>query len=339
MVMPASGPLNMGGTSSPVSVAQELGLSLTATISMNDAAVRNLAGVGGSGTTWSMNSLYGKSNTYAIEYLVVGGGAARGAGGGAGAGGYVATTGNMAPGTAYTVVVGAGGNSFAASGVGSPSSFNSSNAGGGNSQGIGPDPINPTTAGGSGCGAWRSAYASGSNYAGGGVGLTNSGGNFVEASTGGGPNNEGAGGGGGAGSAGGSGGASQYYANGGTGGSGVTWLNGVAYAGGGGGSAHCPYWCVNDAASGGSGGSGGGGGGGVRFFNSSCTQILRNPSDGAANRGGGGGGSAPNNSGSSGGSGIVVISYPGAQRGTGGTVSVVAGFTHHIFTSSGTYNV
>ena len=74
MVMPASGPLNMGGTSSPVSVAQELGLSLTATISMNQTNVRTLAGVGGSGTTWSMSSLYGKSNTYAIEYLVVAGG-------------------------------------------------------------------------------------------------------------------------------------------------------------------------------------------------------------------------------------------------------------------------
>ena len=62
MVMPASGPLNMGGTSSPVSVAQELGLGLTSTISMNQANVRTLAGVGGSGTTWSMSSLYGKSN-------------------------------------------------------------------------------------------------------------------------------------------------------------------------------------------------------------------------------------------------------------------------------------
>ena len=67
MTMPASGPLNMGGTSSPVSVAQELGLSLTATITMNDAAVRTLAGVGGTGTTWSMNSLYGKSN---ISYWI-----------------------------------------------------------------------------------------------------------------------------------------------------------------------------------------------------------------------------------------------------------------------------
>jgi hypothetical protein len=61
MTMPSSGALNMGGTSSPVSVAQELGLGLTTTISMNQSNVRSLAGVGGSGTTWGMNSLYGKS--------------------------------------------------------------------------------------------------------------------------------------------------------------------------------------------------------------------------------------------------------------------------------------
>jgi hypothetical protein len=60
--MPATGILNMAGTATPVSVAQELGLSLTATITLDDAAVRTLAAVGGSGTTWSMNSLYSKSN-------------------------------------------------------------------------------------------------------------------------------------------------------------------------------------------------------------------------------------------------------------------------------------
>jgi hypothetical protein len=62
MTMPSSGALNMAGTSSPVSVAYELGLGLTTTISMNQAAVRTLAGVGGSGTSWSMSSLYGKSS-------------------------------------------------------------------------------------------------------------------------------------------------------------------------------------------------------------------------------------------------------------------------------------
>lgn len=68
MVMPSSGPLNMGGTTTPRSVAAELGLGLTTTISMNQANVRTLAGVGGSGTSWSMSSLYGKSNRVAISF-------------------------------------------------------------------------------------------------------------------------------------------------------------------------------------------------------------------------------------------------------------------------------
>lgn len=49
----------------PISLSQvnvELGLSATATITMNDAAVRTLAGVGGSGTIISMDNLRGKSS-------------------------------------------------------------------------------------------------------------------------------------------------------------------------------------------------------------------------------------------------------------------------------------
>ena len=71
MTMPASGALNMGGTTTPQSVANELGLGLTTTISMNQAAVRTLAGVGGTGTTWSMNSLYGQSvRTFSLASLL-----------------------------------------------------------------------------------------------------------------------------------------------------------------------------------------------------------------------------------------------------------------------------
>jgi hypothetical protein len=55
MTMPSSGPISLGQANT------ELGFSATALITMNDAALRTLAGVGGSGTTWSMNSLYGKS--------------------------------------------------------------------------------------------------------------------------------------------------------------------------------------------------------------------------------------------------------------------------------------
>jgi hypothetical protein len=50
------------GTISLSDVNIELGLSSTATISMNDAAVRTLAGVGGSGTIITMDNLRGKSS-------------------------------------------------------------------------------------------------------------------------------------------------------------------------------------------------------------------------------------------------------------------------------------
>jgi hypothetical protein len=33
----------------------------------------------------------------------------------------------------------------------------------------------------------------------------------------------------------------------------------------------------------------------------------------------------------------VIISYPGSQRGTGGTVTTAGGYTIHTFTSSGTF--
>jgi hypothetical protein len=53
--------------------------------------------------------------------------------------------------------------------------------------------------------------------------------------------------------------------------------------------------------------------------------------------GGGGGGGYPSTAGAAGGSGIVVVSYEGAQRGTGGTITSVGGYTIHTFTASGTY--
>jgi hypothetical protein len=33
----------------------------------------------------------------------------------------------------------------------------------------------------------------------------------------------------------------------------------------------------------------------------------------------------------------VIVAYPGAQRGTGGTVTSVGGNTIHTFTTSGTF--
>jgi hypothetical protein len=56
MTLPASGnSISLG------QVNTELGRSATATIDMNDSAVRSLFGVGGSGTTISMSSGFGKS--------------------------------------------------------------------------------------------------------------------------------------------------------------------------------------------------------------------------------------------------------------------------------------
>jgi hypothetical protein len=46
-------------------------------------------------------------------------------------------------------------------------------------------------------------------------------------------------------------------------------------------------------------------------------------------------GSSP--SGGAGASGIVIIRYLGAQRGTGGTVTSLGGYTYHSFTSTGSF--
>jgi hypothetical protein len=78
------------------------------------------------------------------------------------------------------------------------------------------------------------------------------------------------------------------------------------------------------------GGSGGGGSGGA---------LNIGPGSGSTNTGGGGGGvgQTQNVAGAPGGSGIVIIRYPGAQRGSGGSVTSSGGFTIHTFTGNGTY--
>jgi hypothetical protein len=55
----------------------------------------------------------------------------------------------------------------------------------------------------------------------------------------------------------------------------------------------------------------------------------------SANTGSGGGGGASGNFGGVGGSGIAVVKYLGPQRATGGTYSLVGGFSIHTFTTSG----
>jgi len=63
----ASGPISLGGTGTNASINLELGLSATAQISLNDAAVRTLAGVA-SGAIIVPTDFYGKSTntSYAL---------------------------------------------------------------------------------------------------------------------------------------------------------------------------------------------------------------------------------------------------------------------------------
>jgi hypothetical protein len=68
--------------------------------------------------------------------------------------------------------------------------------------------------------------------------------------------------------------------------------------------------------------------------------IAGNPTggNGSTNSGGGGGGGINGgNFGGNGGSGIVIIRYPGCQRGSGGIICSYCGTTIHVFTSSGTF--
>jgi len=266
--------------------------------------------------------------TYSVQSVIVAGGGGGGGaifmttqGGGGGAGGLVYTSSTtVTPGASYTITVGGGG----AGGVGVTYGSNGTNSSG----------LTITAIGGGVGGAYGgSSGVSGGSGGGGGTpsgsgGSATSGQGYAGGTGTAYASNASAAGGGGGGAAGigspGSGG------TGGTGGTGSAYtISGasVYYAGGGGGGGY------NSAGPGGSGGGGSGavGGGGA------------NGSSGSTNTGGGGGGavgnnSAPgNNNGGGGGSGIVILSYLGPQRGTGGTVSSSGGSTIHTFTSSGTY--
>lgn len=61
MTLNASGPISLGGSTTGESINLELGLSATAQISLNDTAVRTLAGVASGAITVPTN-FYGKSN-------------------------------------------------------------------------------------------------------------------------------------------------------------------------------------------------------------------------------------------------------------------------------------
>lgn len=260
------------------------------------------------------------TTNYSANYLVVAGGgggagsASSNTGGGGGAGGLLTGATTLISGVAYTITIGSGG----AGGTNSPTSgFNGTNS----SISI----LGITSIGGGG-GAPFTGGVAGSGGSGGGTGANSgagsgtSGQGFAGGTSGGQTNSTG--GGGGASAV----GVTPGVANtGGAGGAGASnSISGAAlnYAGGGGGGSF---------GTGGAGGVGGGGTGGTASPSVASTA-------GTANTGGGGGGSGNATSGSNGGSGIVVIAYLGSQRGTGGTVTSVSGYTIHTFTSSSTYN-
>lgn len=66
MALNGSGPISLAGSTSGQSIALELGLSATGTISLNTASVRELAGVA-SGAIVMPTNFYGKSNEFAFS--------------------------------------------------------------------------------------------------------------------------------------------------------------------------------------------------------------------------------------------------------------------------------
>ena len=256
-------------------------------------------------------------STFTANFLVVAGGGGGGSsastnpGGGGGAGGLTSGSILIDTNSNYIVTVAAGGAGSTSGNVAGNNggnsaflSFNTTGGGGGGSN------TGAAVSGGSGGGGTFTAQTGATGTAGQG----NAGGNAFNGAQ------YGAGGGGGAGAVGGN----ATSANGGNGGSGTaSSINGTStfYAGGGGGGVS------TNGSLAGTGGNGGGGNGGKAGAGTA----------GTANSGGGGGGSgyAPAANGQAGGSGIVIISYAGAQRMAGGTVTFVGGNTIHTFTSSG----
>jgi len=238
-----------------------------------------------------------------IQVLVVGGGGGGGGGGtiydgngGGGAGGVVYNSNfTVSPGTAYTVIVGAGGAGGAQTPssrgtTGSNSSFSTITAyggGGGGSDTASQAGLSGGSGGGAGVSGSSTPYSGGSGTANQG----NAGGNVLVGGAG--PGGGGAGG-GGAGTVGSNG---AQTSPGGNGGSGLLYAitgNSVWYGGGGGGSS----W----TSTGGIGGVGGGGNGASR------TSAYAAQS-GVNGTGGGGGAGAATYSSGTGGSGLVVINY------------------------------
>jgi hypothetical protein len=66
MPLNSSGRINLGGSTAATDVAAQLGLPATATITMNDAAVRTLAGKTAAGSTITFADFYGKPPAPAV---------------------------------------------------------------------------------------------------------------------------------------------------------------------------------------------------------------------------------------------------------------------------------
>jgi hypothetical protein len=257
------------------------------------------------------------SQAYTVSYLAVSGGGGGGyqAAGGGGAGGLLTSTASVSSGTAYTITIGAGGtgttsgNGAGTNGTGTAFTGIATPVGGGGGAGSTSGGV-AGNGGSGGGGAYQNNTAAGTGTS--GQGFSGGIGAYSSITTG--------GGGGGASAVGGAGSGTGPAGNGGAGTSNSLSGGAVTYAGGGGGSA-------GGGGTLGTGGAGGGGNGGVS--GTPCTA-------GSANTGGGGGGGMTT-AGGSGGSGIVIISYSGAQKGTGGTITSSGGNTIHTFTTSGTF--
>lgn len=303
MPLNTSGPISLGGSTTGQSVNLELGRSATASVSLGETEVRDLAGV--SSGAISLSNLYGASaiSNYTIEMVLTGGGGGGGrrAGGGGGAGGvHVVNNITVNLDTTYTITYGAGG---AADTSGSNSSAFGYTAIGGGRGGTYQD---PGATGGSGGGSRASGYslttvagASGTS------GQGNDGGDGQSKYW-----HVAAGGGGGISGAGVDGDANQsstYSFVGGDGGDGnrVQWYSNVYnnYGAGGGGG------CSRTGATAGSGGQYGGGNGGLGSTSQSTNQGSSGQAYAGAGGGGGGDGGGSTYNGAAGGSALIIIRY------------------------------
>ena len=269
-------------------------------------------------STFKINAITYIYTGYTIGYLIVAGGGAGGSsgpndnrGGGGGGGGFVSGSMMVYKTGSFVVTVGSGGSVVTPSGTGTN----------GNTSSLGSNII--ALGGGGGGGAATTGRSGGSGGGGGaslGPGNWSGGagsqpsqayGGFGNAGGTGGTNNVNYRSGGGGGGAGGIGGdASISSATGGVG-KGSYLTGSLKYYSGGGGTSN------------GSASPQGGGG--------------NNGQPGSVNTGGGGGGGSSAQQGGAGGSGIVILRYSGPQKGTGGTIKELGGYTIHTFFTSGTF--